>query len=60
MLTNLLKKVALLIIILGVAILFICLAPILIIGLWLLFWGLIALMVFSFIIWVIMEWLKED
>ena len=37
----------------------IVIAPFLIVGLWLLFWGLIALAVFSFIAYVIIEWIRE-
>jgi len=40
-------------------VLFIIIAPFLIVGLWLLFWGLIALAVFSFIAYMIIEWFRE-
>lgn len=53
------KAILLLLLAAGGVILFIFLAPFLMLGVWLLIWGLVAAMIFSFIIYAIWEWLRE-
>lgn len=53
------KAILLLLLATGGVILFIFLAPFLMLGVWLLIWGLVAAVIFSFIIYAIWEWLRE-
>lgn len=53
------KAILLLLLAAGGVILFIFLAPFLMLGVWLLIWGLVAAVIFSFIIYAIWEWLRE-
>lgn len=53
------KAILLLLLAAGGVILFIFLAPFLILGIWLLIWGSVAAMIFSFIIYAIWEWLRD-
>lgn len=53
------KAILLLLLAAGGVILFIFLAPFLILGVWLLIWGLVAAVIFSFIIYAIWEWLRD-
>jgi hypothetical protein len=55
------KKTLLAFAVLGVLILFaIVIAPLLLLLFWLLFWGGLALLVISFLVYATMEWLSED
>lgn len=53
------KAILFLLLAAGGVILFIILAPFLMLGVWLLIWGLVAAVVFSFIIYAIWEWLRD-
>lgn len=53
------KAILLLLLAAGGVILFIFLTPFLMLGVWLLIWGLVAAVIFSFIIYAIWEWLRE-